>query len=323
MTVSLKAHSVLIVDDDPGVRSVISRILSMNNYKTFDVGSAEDALETVKTRTFDLIVCDIHMPGMSGLEFLNELKLIDPAIATVVITSSDSVEIAIKAMKSGALGFIPKPFSSQELLEIIGAAMQSAQMVRETVGLKMFMPLLENASIALLNALEAKDHDSQGHGQRVAQRAVTIASHPALKLTAEEIRNIYFAGLFHDVGKIGVPDRVLQKGGPLNAEEMEAMAKHPEIGARIVGRVQGLEDAAKIILQHHEWYNGRGYPNKLAGEEIVIGARIITLSDAFEELTSHRIYADGVSIERAVDKIKAGSGTHFDPNLVEIFLQTL
>jgi putative two-component system response regulator len=321
MTLSSKTPSVLIVDDDPGVRNVITRILNMNNYETTDVDNAEEALETVQTKSFDLIVCDVHMPGMNGLEFLEALKLIDPGIASVVITSSDGVDIAVKAMRSGALGFVPKPFTSTELLETIGTAMASARMVRETMGMKLYTPLLEKASAALLNALEAKDRDSQGHGQRVAKYAVEVASNPALGLSADEVSSVYFGALFHDIGKIAVSDRILHKITPLNEEEMAEMAKHPEVGARIIGRVKGLEGAAEIIRYHHEWWSGEGYPEKLAGEAIPLGARIVALVDAYEELTSKRTYSDGISHEEAIEIIKKAAGKQFDPNILTIFLQ--
>ncbi len=321
MTFSSKTPSVLIVDDDPGVRNVITRILNMNNYETTDVDNAEDALETVQTKNFDLIVCDVHMPGMNGLEFLEALKLIDPGIASVVITSSDGVDIAVKAMRSGALGFVPKPFTSNELLETIGTAMASARMVRETMGMKLYTPLLEKASAALLNALEAKDRDSQGHGQRVAQYAVEIASNPVLGLTSDQVTNIYFGALFHDIGKIAVSDQILHKTTPLTSEEMAEMAKHPEVGARIIGRVKGLEGAAEVIRHHHEWWSGKGYPDNLAGEDIPIGARIVGLADAYEELTSKRTYSDGMLHEQAVEILRKASGVQFDPQIVKIFLQ--
>jgi putative two-component system response regulator len=321
MTLANKMPSVLIVDDDPGVRNVITRILNMNNYETTDLDNAEDALEIVRTRSFDLIVCDIHMPGMNGLEFLEALKLIDPGIASVVITSSDGIDVAVKAMRSGALGFVPKPFTSNELLETIGTAMTSARMVRETMGMKLYTPLLEKASAALLNALEAKDRDSQGHGQRVAQYAIEIASNPALGLTADEISSIYFGALFHDIGKIAVSDQILHKATPLNEQEMAEMAKHPEVGARIIGRVKGLEAAADVIRYHHEWWSGEGYPEKISGEAIPIGARIVGLVDAYEELTSKRSYSNGISHESALAILKTAAGKQFDPRILEIFLQ--
>ncbi|NWJ48523.1 MAG: response regulator [Chloroflexi bacterium] len=312
--------SVLIVDDDLGVRNVIARMLTINHFRITDADNAEKALELVKSNPFDLIICDIHMPGMSGLEFLEELKKIDPGIASIIITSNDNVDVAVKALKAGALGFIPKPFSGPELIETIKSALSSAQLMRETMSLKVFFPLLENASIALLNALEAKDHDSQGHSQRVANYSRIVAETPSLELTKEQIRNIYLGGLFHDIGKIGVPDKILKKAGNLTSEEYTEMSHHPEIGARILGRVEGLEDSSLIILQHHERLDGSGYPYGLKGDQITLGARIVGIADAFDDMTSKRVYADGLPKEDAIEILISGKGRLFDPVLVDIFL---
>ncbi len=320
---STKNPSVLIVDDDPGVRLIISRLLSLNHYDTIDVDTAEEALELVKKRSFDLVVSDVHMPGMSGLEFLDILKEIDPAIASVIITSSDDVDMAIRAMKSGALGFITKPFEKADLLDAISSAMESARMVRENVSLKLYMPLLENASLALLNALEAKDQDSQGHSQRVAQRAVEIAHKLEFGLSADQINDIYFGALFHDIGKISIPDSILRKAGPLTPAEFKEMAEHPVVGGRILGGVKGMESAAEIIRNHHEWYNGKGYPNGLKGEEIPLGARIVAVIDAYDEITSRRVYSEEGTAKDAIQELIAGRGSQFDPFIVDILLDSL
>ncbi|MEI7555209.1 HD domain-containing phosphohydrolase [Candidatus Chlorohelix sp.] len=315
--------SILIVDDDLGVRNVIARMLTINHYRITDVDNAEKALELIKNNSFDLIISDIHMPGMSGLEFLEELKKTDPGIACIIITSNDNVDVAIKALKAGALGFIPKPFTGPELIETINAAMYSAQLMHESMSLKMFFPLLENASLALLNALEAKDHDSQGHSQRVANYSRTVAENPSLGLTQEAIRNIYLGGLFHDIGKISVPDKILHKANDLTTEEYKEMSYHPEIGARILGRVEGLEESAIIIAQHHERLDGSGYPYGLKGDEIILGARIVGIADAFDDMTSKRVYADGLPKENVIGILIHGKGRLFDSALVDIFLDII
>ncbi len=312
---------ILIVDDDSSVLLIVSQFLERNKYQTTAVNGGEEALKLVRSQNFDLVACDINMPGISGLDFLNALKGIDPTLASVVVTASNSVGMAVEAMKSGALGFVTKPFKEAELLDSIENAIQQARMVRETTAMKLYTPMLESATVALLHALEAKDQDSQGHGQRVAETSQRIAQN--MGLSQEETVQIFFGGLFHDIGKIGVPDWVLQKAGPLDLIEQQQMMRHPEVGARIIETVAELSAASKIILHHHERYNGTGYPYGLRGEEIPVGSRIVAVADVYEEMIARRVYADTMNQEQALAEIQKGSGTQFDPIVVETFLKSL
>jgi len=313
--------TILAVDDDSNILRIIEIFLRRNKYQIVTATRAEEALKLVRSQNFDLVACDISMPGMNGLDFLNALKQIDPALASVVITGSNSVATAVRAMESGALGFVTKPFSERELLDSIETAIEQARIVRETTTTKLYTPMLESASVALLNALEAKDQESQGHGQRVAENSQRLAVR--LGLNQEEIIQIFFGGLFHDIGKIGTPDWILQKAGPLTPQEQQEIMKHPQVGAKIIGSVEGLTGAADIIRHHHERYDGTGYPAGWSGDEIPIGSRIVAVTDVYEEMISKRVYAQVMSQTEAVAELRRSSETQFDPNIVELFVSLL
>lgn len=312
---------ILLVDDDPAILVIITKLLEKHQYQVISVTRAEEALELVRSQEFDLVGCDINMPGMNGLEFLNALKRIDPSLASVVITGSSSVTMAVKAMESGALGFVPKPFSEEELINSIETAIIQARMIRDTTTTKLYTPMLESASGALLHALEAKDRDSQGHSQKVAENSRRMAE--GLGLPQEEVVQIFFAGMFHDIGKIGIHDSILRKSGPFTPEEQREMMKHPTIGAKIIGTVQELQLAANIIRHHHERYDGQGYPDGLKGENIPLGSRIVAIADGYEEMVSNRAYANVMSNKQAVEELRKYSGTQFDPKIVELFVELL
>ena len=305
--------SILLVDDHPGVLYSTSKILSSHDFKVITAKNADQALAEVKKHNFDLIVCDINMPGRSGLEFLNDLKQYDPTIASVVLTSNGTVSMAIQAMKCGALGFVTKPFNEKELLESIQAALEQAEVVRQALQVEVYTPMLESLCNALLKTMEADDFVSEGGSQRVAHYAQDIAN--GLGLTADTIYQIYLAGLFHDIGKIGVPDRIVRKTDPLTSAEQAEMVRHPELGARIIEEAPGMREAALIVRHHHEWYDGTGYPNGLRGEEIPLGSRIVAVADEFEELTTRQ--ATSHSPASVIQQIRQGSGTRFDPQVVE------
>jgi putative two-component system response regulator len=312
---------VLVVDDDNSVLYIISKILSRHQYQVSAAPSAEIALEMVVKQNFDLIISDIAMPGMNGLEFLEALKRLDPLITSIVITGSGTALMALRAMRSGAQGFIPKPFTETELIEAIQVAVREAQMVRENMAMKLYMPLLEKTNAALLNAMEAKDQDSQGHSERVANLVMQIVQQ--LGLSDEMQTQIYFGALFHDIGKIGISDAILKKSGPLTPEESQEMSRHPEIGAHIIETSRGMEEAARIIRHHHERYDGTGHPKGLRGEEIPLGARMVAVVDTYEEMVRQRIYAQNVSSSDAINELIKGKGQQFDPELVDRFVEII
>lgn len=310
---------VLIVDDEASVRCITAKILEFHKYKVTVAANAQEALGLVGHQTFDLVISDISMPGMNGLEFLETLKQCAPLTTAVVMTGTGTAVMAVRAMKCGAQGFIPKPFTEGELLATIQTALHEAGLRRENMAMKLYMPLLEKTNAALLNAMEAKDRDSQGHSQRVALTTTRMAIQ--LNLNEQTRTQFYFGALFHDIGKIGIPDSILRKSGPLTPEESREMARHPEIGAHIINTAKGMDEAARIILHHHERYDGTGYPDGLKGNAIPAGARIVAVADAYEEMISRRIYADGASPQEAIAELIKGKGLQYDPALVDCFVE--
>lgn len=315
--------SILLVDDNPGVLYAASKILRVNRFKVKTAQSAFEALAQVKKSDFDLVICDINMPGRNGLEFLNDLKNYNPGIASVVMTddSNGTVAMAIEAMKSGALGFVTKPFTEAQLIESVNTALEQTQLVRSSLQTEIYTRMLESLCKALLNTMEMGDYVNPGSSQRVARFSRAIAN--AMLLTPDEVFQIYLAGLFHDIGKIGVPDHILKKTGPLTAEEVYEIARHPELGATIIEQAHGMGAAAKIIRHHHEWYDGTGYPNGLIAEAIPLGSRIVAIADVYDELTSPRIYAPRRSHSIALTELEKGKGTQFDPKIVELALRVI
>jgi putative two-component system response regulator len=310
---------VLIVDDEPQILSQVAIWLQRNKFQPFTVDNALDALKLVRANAFDLVVCDINMPNMNGLEFLNQLKLIDPTLASVVITGDGRVSMAVKAMKSGALAFVPKPFTPAELMEAIKNATEKARIMREAFEMEFYVPLLQSACTALLKAYEAKDKDSEGHTERVADHATRVAT--AMRLSSNEIQDVYLGALFHDIGKIGIHDDILLKAGPLTPEEFAEMAKHPEIGENIIRPVEGMENVAAIIRHHHERWDGFGYPDRLVAENIPIGARIVAIADCYDEIVTSRRYSESRSPLQAIAELMNGRGSQFDPLVTDLFIQ--
>lgn len=304
--------NVLVVDDDAGVLYITSKILGRHYYKVKTISSAEEALKLVRQENFDLVVSDIAMPGMNGLEFLEALKRINPLITSVVITGSGTAAMAVRAIKSGAQGFVPKPFTEHELIESIQIAMHEARTVRENMAMKLYMPLLEKTNAALIKAMEAKDQNSSGHSQFVADLVLQVVSSMSL---SEELQNqYYFGALFHDVGKIGIPDAILNKQEPLTSEEEQQMVRHPEIGAHIINTAKDLAEVAQIIRHHHEWYNGNGYPDGLKGEDIPLGARLVAIADVYEEVSR---LSPPWSQEQIMAELRSQKNSRLDPELTE------
>ncbi|HEX2913357.1 MAG TPA: HD domain-containing phosphohydrolase [Chloroflexia bacterium] len=303
--------TILLVDDNPGILYSTSKILTNHQFQITTAKSAAEAMKAVKSHYFDLILCDINMPGRSGLQFLNDLRQFDPTIASVVITANGTVSMAIEAMKCGVLGFVTKPFSEAELLESVNAALIQARLVRETLQMEIYTPMLESLCKALINTMEAVEDSSTGSSQLVAEYSQALAAE--LGLMPEQVYQIYLAGLFHDIGKIGVNDSIVAKADKLTPEEEKEMQKHPELGARIIEQAPGMEEAARIVRYHHEWYDGKGYPTGLAGENIPLGSRVVAVADVFEELTSNRVYSPALSRNEALAEMLKFSGTQFDP----------
>lgn len=331
-------HRVLIVDDEPVVRKILSQRLSADGYLCQEASSAEDALAKLASDSVELVVLDIKMPGKSGVDLLHEVKRKYPDTAVIMATAITDTTTAIKCMREGAYDYLVKPFNLDEValstdralekrrLELENRAYQQhlEEMVTErTIDLKRAIQGIKLASLdtihRLARAAEYKDEDTGSHIKRMSQYSTSIAH--KMGLGDSEVENILYAAPMHDVGKIGIPDRILLKTGSLDEDEWEIMQKHTIIGAEILrgSDAEFIQLAEVIALTHHEKWDGSGYPRGLRESEIPLAGRIVAIADAFDALTSKRPYKKPFSIEKSLEIVREGRNSHFDPEVVDAF----
>ena len=308
--------SVLVVDDGVANRELIEACLAGVECEVRLAADGPTALAAVDSRAPDLVLLDIQMPGMDGHEVCRRIKA-DPnrsLIPVVMITSLNSVGDRVTALESGADDFMSKPV---ERIELIAR-------VKSSLRLKALYDKLDNAEqviFALAAAVEAKEAHTSRHVRRVADAARLIGSRLGMK--NDELDQLYRGALLHDVGKIGVHDSILSKPGPLDAQELMKVREHPQIGVEIVRPLRSTVDLLPTIRHHHEWFDGRGYPHGLSGQEIPMHARVVAVCDAYDSMVSDRPYRAGRSIQETVRILQAGAGRQWDPDLVSLFLAEL
>ncbi len=327
---------ILIAEDEAVLRDLLVRKLMGLGYACESCEDGDAALQLLSSNPFDLMLADIFMPETGGISLLKEVMRIRPHIAVILLASIVDIEIAVDALKYGAYDYITKPFSLEEMSISVSRALEKRRLIIEnqnyqrtleeqvasrTYQLKEALATLEqtyhSTLAALSKALDSRDADSEGHSLRVTAYAARLAWQSGLNET--EIRVVEQGVLLHDIGKIGIPDELLRKRGKLNKTELTLMQKHPGIGFRILTQIQFLKGAAQLVLQHHERYDGKGYPLGLKGEEISIGARIFAVAEALEDLTSARPSKPAMSFEAAGREIGKMSGVELDPRIVEFF----
>ena len=474
-----KEKQILVVDDEQSICEIVKAYLQKNGYSVFQALSAEKAVEIIKENRIDLVLTDIKMPGMNGVDLLKWVKGYNNSLPVIMTTGFPTLDTAIEALKLGAYDYLTKPFHLEEVIEKISRAIQTRQLQEDNLlfsklvslhgvtkelsstrvldelynrflnysikvsrsnggsllffdeslqlkivlassepydetfwqlsvfdaasrwavdkgesliidsgmegipkgipnlpefiqsymvfplktpkkiigilnlvraqntvsysklDLELINVLASQASISIENArlyqnirdnylktvrgfalaVEAKDKYTHGHSENVMKYTVVLAKH--LGLEGKEIEQIKYAGLLHDVGKIGVDEAILNKPGKLTPKEFDQIKKHPELGSRILENVPFFESLVPLIKHHHEFYNGKGYPSGLAGEEIPYGARILSVADAFEAMTSNRPYRKAMSREVAFDIMKKEKGSQFDPEIAEAFLEVM
>ncbi len=310
--------SILVVDDDEHVRELLVESLSDTGYRVSFAATAEDALAQLRARPYDLVLSDVQLPGMDGIELSRALAETDPGLPVVLITGHGQPSLARSAMQHGASDFVTKPIQLDTLAIIIERNLERQRIVKERAAGQDHQLMIKSIRL-LAAAIDAKQSYTARHSRRVAALASVIGSRYGL--SGEDSRILEFAAQVHDVGKIGVPDEVLNKAGALSDEEWEAIRTHPEKGAEIVGRVEELSYVADVVLYHHEQYNGSGYPCGLRGNGIPLLSRIIAVADAYECMTSDRAYRSKLSSDEAIRRLKDGAGSQFDSVLVESFCE--
>ena len=322
---------IMVVDDEPGICRVLHRLLTREGYEVKAVSNAQTVLPRLNTARYDLVLLDIMMPGKSGIELLPEIKASYPDTAVVMVTASADINTAIQCMKQGAYDYLTKPFNLDEVFFSVGRALEKRRLELENEEHRHHLEdkvaqqaeriraSFLSAIAALVNALEAKDKYTSGHSQRVADIAVAIAKE--MRLPPAIIDKVKLAGLLHDIGKIGVRESVLNKPGSLSDGEFQQIQEHPEIGQHILAPIADDEEILRLVRSHHERYDGRGYPDHLKDSQILLAARILAVSDAYEAMTSERPYRKAMPSAVACAEIERGKGTQFDPEVADAFLR--
>lgn len=328
---------ILVIDDDAGNLKAASHILRKSNMRSSCVRSGEEALRFLNggARCPDLILLDIHMPGMDGFETLGRIRE-DPATASipvVFLTADEDSGSETRGLQAGAMDFIKKPFVPEVLLTRVRHIIDltrlqndlSLQVRTQTAAIIAQQEKLNRLSIqivmALAGAVDAKDNYTNGHSRRVAEYAREIAQR--FGYSSDHAETLYLIGLLHDIGKIGIPDTIINKPGRLTEGEFEKIKQHPILGSQILGNISELPELAIGAHWHHERYDGRGYPDHLSGQNIPEEARIIAVADSYDAMTSRRSYREGLPQNVVRGEIERGSGTQFDPVFAEIMLRMM
>ncbi len=329
---------VLIVDDEADIRELLGDFLEGEGYNCSLASDAPEALDLFKSSPdIDLVMSDIRMPGKSGLDLLGEIKDIDSDVMVVMISAVKDIESAITAMSKGAYDYVAKPFKLTEVGLIAKKAIEKRRLVLEnkeyqkelekkvaeqTRELKEALFKLDKAYLftlrALVVALDTRDEETQGHSLRVVKFTLKLAELLGIK-DEKQLKVIEYGSLLHDIGKIGIPDAILRKPGKLTPVEWDVMKTHPRLGYNILHKIEFLEEAAQIVLHHHERLNGAGYPDGLQGEEISLGSRIFAVADTVDAMTTERPYRNALAFEEASEELAKYSGIQFDKRVVEAF----
>jgi len=322
---------VLVVDDEEFLRSIVRERLEIAGYSVEEASNGSEALSVLKSSgPYNVLLTDIRMPVMDGITLLGEWEKRSPGTAGIVMSANAELDTAVQALKMGACDYITKPFNFDVLLITLENALRKKDLERQLADYRANLEakVKEQTDIinsmyvrsidAMIKALEAKDFYTRGHSQRVTLYSVAIAEE--LGMSGQEIEDLYRASVLHDLGKIGVREAVLNKPGKLSGEEFTEIVRHPETAVRILEPIPFFRPLLPAILQHHERFDGKGYPSRLAGKNIPVASRIMTIADTFDAMTSTRAYRKALPVADAIAEIRRCSGTQFDPDIVPAFL---
>jgi len=330
---------ILVVDDEEPIREIVASMLGTAGYSCKQAGSGMEALAVLTSgEDFELMLSDLMMADLDGIGLLERTKERYPDMPVVMVTAVHDISVALAAIRNGAYDYLLKPFEREQLLNTVSRALENRRLKVEnrtyqtnleslvkarTDQLQTAMQSLERSYDitleALGDALDLKDRETEGHSRRVTLFTIAIAQ--AMGLPREHITVIARGAFLHDIGKMAIPDNILNKPGKLEPHEMAIMKEHAYHGYQIVKKIPFLVDVAEIVYSHQEWFNGEGYPRGLKGDEIPLGARIFSIADTFDAITSDRIYRRAQSLKAAREEIARWSGKQFDPEIVKVFLE--
>jgi|Deesub1362B_J571_1020462.scaffolds.fasta_scaffold01078_5 response regulator RpfG family c-di-GMP phosphodiesterase len=335
----MEFHSprILIVDDETVLRNLIKQYLEKFGYFCVTAPDVRRALIAINSDRFDLVITDIRMPEFDGTFLLKEIAQSHPDVAVIMMTAVDDTKQAVECLKLGAYDYILKPFEMEALRLSVERALERRNLLRErqlyrsqlekkvherTIELVRAFDEIERTYQqtleALVSALDMRESSTAGHSKRAVEYTRILAREMGIR--GNQLVQITRGALLHDVGKIGISDTILLKPAPLSEEEWKIMRQHPIMGYQMLRDIEFLRPSLDVVLYHHERYDGSGYPFGLKGEEIPIGARIFAVVDAFDAMTSKRLYREPMDFQEAVEVLKKQAGAQFDPKIVEVFL---
>jgi putative two-component system response regulator len=309
---------ILVIDDEAVIRMLVVEILEVAGHDVVAADSAERAIALLEHEEFELVVSDVIMPGLSGLELLEIVRARRASLPVVLVTGAGTYETLSQALTRGAAGLVTKPFAHAELQNAVADALERATRSRDELRERLLAPTLASA---LANAIEARDSYLHGHCERLAALAVRVAE--KLGLPNADVETVRLGAILHDIGKIGIPDRVLLKPGPLDPEERRIVETHPEIGDKLLEPLDLLSAARPVVRHHHERWDGTGYPDRLAGADIPLGARIVAVADSVEVMSSRQLYRTPLGLTAILDELRENSGSQWDAEIVSIVLDLI
>jgi putative nucleotidyltransferase with HDIG domain len=330
--------NILVIDDEEIIRSLIYETLSLENYNVITLESIPDTKTYFKNNSFDTIISDINLPGKSGIQFLKEIRAFDETIPVILITGSTETENLLTAIKYGAYDFLRKPFPLSDIIVAVNNSVQKRKLEKENLKYKITLEnmvvkrteQLEIANkkletnmiktmMAMVNALEASDKYTRGHSERVTSLSLMIGE--KMNLDFKDMKNLQVGAVLHDIGKIGIYHNILNKPTKLNDEEFFAIRQHPIIGYNIIKPIEFDQSVFDIVLQHHEFIDGTGYPNKLKGYQLNLLSKIVSVADTYDAITSDRPYRKGNTKVHAINEISKGIDIQFDREVVKVLIE--
>ena len=325
-----RKYKIIGVDDENGILDSLRVLLENSNYEFVVITDPVEAIEKVRQEHFDLMLLDFMMTPLHGDEVVEEIRKFNKELYILLLTGHKDLAPPLETIKRLDIqGYCEKSDKFDQLLLLIESGLKSVKQMDEIKRINEELSdskeQLEQAYLdmvqTLRSAVEAKDTYTRGHSDRVAEYSVLIGE--KLGLPEDQIKTLKIGGLFHDIGKIGIPDSILLKPGKLTDDEYSEIKNHPSIGAHILGSAKTFQDIVPIVKHHHEKYDGNGYPSRMKGEEIPYLARIAAVADTFDAMTSRRSYRDAIDLQKVKDEIKRCEGTQFDPQIAEAFLDIL